>query len=1737
MLLHQKPIVFYLQILVLWCLALAQAVADSPLDRVRDDAKTFAKTLAAESGDYTQAERDTLRDGVQVLFKRRHCQQATGLAKQMLAGQSNPSFTDWRLLAVSAICAQDWNNAVSAAYWSFRLADNNAERQALLGVLGRALEGHWNYGSLEALTAYRWALRYGPDKTLAKSVRRLEKAWEEEQGLRIDRVFVLNDSSVPAVCVDFSSGMPEPAERQYADYIRFNPPFAAVFRKQAYDEICAEGAEFGVDYQVRVLPGLTSNDDARIRKPQRSQIKVGDRPARLWFSNSRYVLPKGGGVPVHSINADKAQLTLYRIGERNLLTDVVKRSFRADIAPYKAREIRDELGEELWSGTVDLSARRNQETLSNLPVAPLIEPAAGVYLLTAKVVLDDEKDNNQYSDLATQWLVVSDIGLTSYRAKDGLTVVSRSLQTGLPLPGVELALYGRNNQALASSLTDAQGAAHFAAHYLDGKGGREAVSLMAFGPNEDFNFFDITGSPFDLSDRGVKGRASPGPIDAFLYTERGVYRPGERVNLGVLLRDNKGQAVDSLPLTLRLRGPNEQVAAEQVIHPHGAGGYTTELNLSTGARSGRWKALAYLDPDADPVGQAAFLVEAIVPPRIELEVKQAPQGPVMAKTMGHFAIQARYLFGAPAAQLQATAHLQVAADPDPFPQFKGYRFGPVGEADDSVLFDLDATQTDEQGNAGFDFRIDRLPKVTRPLRARLHAEVSDVDGRSVAISHWMPVRSKPLIIGVKAPGSGGSVKEGSEVVFEVLALDGQGVPQAHDNLSYRLIAEDVDYQWYRDQGRWRYKRQVRDRVVTEGALQTVAETPGRIAATLEYGRYRLEVRDNALDLLSSVRVRSGWQGGGPDVETPDMLSLRTDRSSYAPGQTARLRLEAPFAGPASVVIATDRVLSVQSIQLDEKQAELEIDVDPQWGAGAYALVTVYRPDGAQAGHGPRRAVGVAWLGVDKATHQLDVSLENPKQVRPLSQLDVNLAVSGQAPGESVYVTLAAVDEGVLRLTDYQLPDPLAHYFGQRQLAVGLRDLYGKLIDGHAGAPTRIRAGGGASGRRGMADSHVKIVSLFSGVIKPDATGRAQVPLQIPEFEGRLRLSVVAWSGQGLGNAQGEVSVRDPVVLMPSVARFLAVDDKTNATVLLHNMEGPEGVYRLRWETQGALRADASPGQVELHLAPGQREVVRIPLQAQSVGNGRLLLRLAGPQGLRSERQLGIGVRAPFLPQTQRSFGQLQPGFASSIKSDVLQTLRPETVSASLSISNRPDLDVPGLLRQLDLYPYGCLEQVTSRAFPLLHLDELSRRWSYSSTAPAQQRLDDAVRRILDKQLLNGGFALWRANGDEEPWLSVYALDFLQRARAAGVRVPEFAWKRGLAWLQRQVTYPNVEDAESIAVQSYALYLLARSGERHEETARYLFKEGEGKLKSRLAAAQLGAVFTHMGDAQRAALAFALARKLRHASDAHDYGSSLRDLAGLTLIQAELDANNGDLSALAQELAQAMQEQTWLSTQEQAWLVRAAASLSADEAPLKLSLQGADLPPRTTPLVLKPSLESLGEGVQMLNRGASAAWYSMSVEGSPLREPPPLQDGFRIERSLYTLDGEVANPQDIVQGELLVTVLEGAAETDALKHQALVVDPLPAGFEVENARLAHARNAHELAWIGELSATEYTEALDDRFVAAVNLRRNKKAFRLAYLVRAVSPGVYRMPPPEVEDMYKPWYRGRGEAGWLRVSSAD
>ncbi len=1727
------PRIFLLCLVSLLCSA--QALANLP-GEVTAAAERYRSVLL-ESGTprIVPSERERLLEAAGVVSRLGQCRQALELRRLVLPLPAS-GYADWLAQTEDALCARDWSEAVGAAHQAYVEADTDRQRFQALQRLGQAADQDWRFGSAEVLTVYDQALVYGSDARLLAEVARLREEQRGARSLRLERIEVENTADEPSLCLQFNHEMDSPRAQRYEDFIRVEPRFALRFRQREAREICIDGAEYGRDYQVVILAGLTDSEGREHPSIRREPVQVSDRTPALRFQNHLYVLPKtGGGVPIHAINTPQAALTLYRIDERNLVTPGVRELFGTDLGSWAESRIEQELGDRIWSGAAELPVERNREQRVDLPLTDLLPAMRGVYVLTAEV---PDREEEAWSDnrRATQWLVVSDLGLTSYRGSDGLTVAVRGLGDARPRRAVQLELYARNNSRLATVETDRRGIARIPPEALQGQGGQEPLLLFAVDTEGDFNFLDISHSPFDLSDRGVSGRAHPGPLDAFLYTERGVYRPGEVVHAGLLLRDDRGQAGPAIPLTLRLLRPDGTLAWQHVARPDAAGGLHQRLSLAADARTGRWQLAAFADPEADPIGQTAFQVQAILPPRLEARLSGLPEGPFKAGEPIEVQLQADYLFGAPASGLEVRSELSIRADPSPFGDYPGYRFGPLDAPNDRALASLPETRTNESGQAVIALMIEPRPDQTSPLIAELRSEVLDVDGRVVTAVASRTVDQASSYLGVRVMGEAGSeghpvLNEGSEARFDIVMLDAHGMALAADELEYQLIEEQIRYQWYRQYGQWEYRREVRQYPRKEGTFTVTAGEPARLAFSLDRGRYRLDVRDPRSDAVGSGRVQLGWGGTPAPDDPPDRLLVSHDRAAYLPGSEAVISVEGTFDGPGQVVIASDRVLDVLPLTLRDGRGQVRIDMTAEWGAGVYALVTAFRPDDAVSGLGPRRAIGVAWLGMDPAPHSLPLSLEVPERMRPEQTMEIEVRIPDPIEGEAVYLTLSAVDEGLLQLTAHPPPEPLAHFFGQRRLGLDVRDLYGRLLDGRRGQPGRIGSGAGAPGQDGLLQPPVEIVSLFSGVVALDAQGRARIPFELPVFEGRLRLDAVAWSDQRLGDATASVTVRDPVVLQPSLPRFLGTGDQTEATVTLFNAEGPPGDYRLTARTGGALEAREAFHDVS--FAPGERRVVRLPLRAMEAGIGHLELELEGPGGLVVRRQPDLLVQPAFAREQRRQGGRVSDGDTTMLGGDLLAQLIPDTISAQLSLDTRPQWDVAGLIRQLDLFPYGCLEQVASRAFPLLTLPALSQ--TTGGSEPEPQRVLDAVAQILEKQRDNGSFTLWGGPGEADEWVSVYALEFLGEARRQGVHVPDFAWERGQRWLRTLVEYPETRDPGRMAVQSYALYVLARNGTGRVETARYLLEMVGERLPGGLAAAQLGAALAIAGDAVRAERAFALAQRLERGQNLGDYGSVLRDQAEILRLAAMHAPTAIDLDAAVTELSGRFAGERWLSTQEQAALVRAAAVLTGDSRALDLRLGESAIRSAQGPLVTEPDVGALREGLRLRNDSGEALWFALLVDGHPETAPAPLEQGLGIRREIFTLAGEPVERDTVEQGAVLVVVLEGQALAPDVRHQLLIEDPLPAGLEAESPGLEGSRVLDGLEWLGERSPVRYTDALDNRFVAALDIEPPVREFRVAYTVRAVSPGAYRWGPVVIEDMYKPRFRARGESGWLHVRS--
>ncbi|HET6161993.1 MAG TPA: alpha-2-macroglobulin [Dongiaceae bacterium] len=1655
-------------------------------------------------------------------------------------------YEDYQLWITLAQIKTKLNKGLDAAYAGYlatEAAGDPAQKAAAYVVVGKALEQVSRPG--EALDAYDQAVQLTQDADARAAYQRLSRSIP----FHYETMEVSTDGDRPQVCLQFDRRIPGTRQLAYDDYVRIEPAAQVAYR--AIDrKLCLDGLSYGNSYQVTLKSGLPG-EIGTLAKDEVVQVGIGDREPSVGFQKQAYVLPKVGstGVPLTTVNVDFTKLRLLRINDRNLVGEMNRGNFLNNLYDWDRRRIADEAGEEIWQGSMPVEGDRNVRVVTSVPILEMVpEIKPGVYLLMARAARTDEneeQERNYWDVYATQWIVVSDIGLTTMSGEDGLNVFVRSLESAAPLNRIKVQLLARNNEVLGVTTTDRDGMAHFDPGLLRGAGGRVATAITAFRWNGDFSFLDLTRAAYDLSDRGVGGRTAPANLDLFIYTDRGVYRPGETVHLGALLRDWTGKSKAELPITLRLVRPDGVEAQRFENLKDKEGGFLQDIAISDTARTGQWTVEAFVDPHAPAIASKNFLVEEVVPARIETKLTHSAATVAPGQELS-VAGDAKFLYGAPAADLKVKSDLVIQPDSKPFPQWEGYRFGLEEEDVDPQRVAFADMRTDAKGAFVLPIKLEEVPDVQAPLKATLRVEVYEFGGRPVIESVDLPVREKKVYLGIKPLFADAEVQENSNAQFEVIALDAEGKEQAVPELQYRLVREEWDYDWFYAGGSWDYHISIHDGAAETGTIAAGAGGPAKVERPVQWGNFRLEVYDPATGVASSMRFHAGWSAKPGSGESPDRLQVVSDKESYKAGETAQIQLRAPFEGEALVAIATDRVLSTRIVSIPAEGKTISIDVDPEWGAGAYVLASAFRPGNEQE-RGPGRAVGVAWLAVDSAPRTIQVQMQVPDKVTPRQKVEIPVSLSNIS-GATAYLTVAAVDEGILTLTDFESPDPVDYFFGKKRLQVDLRDLYGQLIDGKAGRRGQIREGGdGESAQRG-APKNIKMVALYSGLVEVSQDGKAKVAFDIPDYNGRLRLMAVAHDAQNVGWAEAGLVVRDPVIAEISAPRFLAPGDKSNLSLTLQNLDGAAGNYNVSLNSAGDVQLGEG-ASIGVDLAQGATQHLRVAILGQRVGNGEITLSLKGPNGYALDRTIAIPVRPAVAPVTESLTMRLMPGESMTLNQAALDPFL-EGATLRASFSTTPNLDVQTVLANLSHYPYGCLEQTISVAYPMLIAGDVADLWSLEDRYKQadKRELDQAIQRTVSRQRFDGLFGLWTAFDTGEPWLSAFAMDFLMRAKEKGFIVPQSAIDLGLDGMRKIAAGDGGEGSgihrygNGPSAQAFAQYVLARAGQAKLADLRYTADQLSPDSAPALALAHIAAALSLNGEQQRAAVLFDAAAKNaeRRGNDWWDYGTKLRDSAAVAFLMAESKQSGLDPTPLIGRVADLQGQSRWLSTQEEIWLLLAAKETAGQASGLKLDVSdGVSVVQDRT--FYMPATMSLPGGKTVTNRGTTPVYAKASATGVPKEELPPSDEGFTISRTIYAPDGTEADLGKVKQNDLFVVLLTGRS-TSGLDHQALITDLLPAGFETEIASLASARQTGDYSWLPELTQPIYAEYRDDRFVAAFDVYdedsgNQNREFAFAYLVRAVSPGDYKLPAPSIEDMYKPTYRGRGAGSRLQVEAAE
>ena len=1495
---------------------------------------------------------------------------------------------------------------------------------------------------------------------------------------------------------------------------------------------------------LTVDAGLLAVNDAKLAGEYVSRLETRDLQATVGFASRGSLLPTrlAEGLPVIALNVDKVDVEFFRIKSESLPAFLAQWGRNNSLQSYESRELLP-MAELVYGGRFDLNPARNTRETLLLPIAglkPLQQP--GVYLAVMRA-----SGTYNYSQPATLF-TLSDIGLSVHRYQNRLDVFTQALEGGKALDGVSLELLDSDGRVVGQGKTGQGGHAQLPLP-------KKAEVLLAH-QGQQTSLLRLNSAALDLAEFNIGGPQSH-PLQFFVFGPRDLYRPGETVLLNALLRDADGNAVKPQPVSVEVRRPDEQVSRKFVWDADASGLYQYQLQLAGEAPTGRWQLVFDLGDGKPQLYE--FLVEDFLPERLALELKGSDQ-PIKPGDTAQISVNGRYLYGAPAAGNRLSGQVYVRPLREAVKSLPGYQFGSVTEEELSQDLELEEAALDEDGEVLISLDS-KWAEAKSPLQLIVQASLQESGGRPITRRVVQPVWPAERMPGLRALFDGEETDGDGPVEFELLMANNQGQKLAADNLKVRLIRERRDYYWnYSDNDGWSYHFNEKFLTLAEETLSIKAGDTAKVSFPVEWGPYRVEVEDPQTGVTSSLRFWAGYRAqdnaeGG--AVRPDQVKLALDKPAYADGDTATVTVTPPAAGNGYLLVeSADGPLWWQAIEVPAEGKSFAVKLDPKWSRhDLYVSALVIRPGERKANVTPKRAVGVLHLPLDRTQRKLGLSLSAPEKMRPKQPLSVKIQArnaDGSVP-KQVHVLLAAVDVGILNITEYPTPDPYSSLFGRKAYGADQLDVYGQLIEAGQGRLASLAFGGDAALAKGgkRPDTSVTIVALQSAPVTLNEQGEGQVSVDIPDFNGELRLMAQAWTDDRYGMAEAKTVIAAPLIAELSAPRFLAGGDQTSLALDLSNLSGKAQTLQVQLSTEGQLALVDTAAQ-SVALTPGQRTTLRIPLRALGgFGQGKVKvlvngLDLPGENLPPFTREWTLGVRPayPALLKHYRAVLKEQPW---SLPDSELALFEPAGREALLSLSSRPPLNLGEQIRALKAYPYGCSEQTTSGLYPSLYADAASlKRLGLEGEPEAERKrkIELGIERLLGMQRYNGSFGLWGADGEEEYWLTAYVTDFLLRARDQGFGVPADALKKAnerlLRYLQErnliEVDYSENAEHTRFAVQAYAGLVLARSQQAPLGALRSLF-ERRSDARSGLPLVQLSVALQLMGDQPRAgqALVAGLAATRKANDWLADYGSPLRDQALILALLQEYDLDKGQREERLFELSDQLAASPYLSTQERNSLFLAGRSLLGKPeanwtAQLSSGTQTRELNNAQPGLKLQGPL--LASPLTLSNAGSEPVYQQLTISGYPQQAPAPGGENLSIRREYLGMNGEPLDLKALASGDLVLVHIAVSAKQRV--PDALVVDLLPAGLELENQNLAQSAASLENAsskvkqWRESMqnASLKHQEFRDDRYVAALNLD-GYGTTHLLYLARAVTPGTYRVPPPQVESMYRPNWQAVGE----------
>ena len=1335
---------------------------------------------------------------------------------------------------------------------------------------------------------------------------------------------------------------------------------------------------------------------------------------------------------------------------------------------------------------------------------------------------DPCSDSYYFNKVEGKNVLATNLGLVAMLGQDNdMTVLVHNIQNTEPERGVTVTAYNYQHQALASGTTNDKGQVR-----LDLSSGRPFYLIASQGTQRSYLRVD-NGSALSLSSFDVSGEVVQKGIKGFIYGERGVWRPGDTLHLGFMLNDRAKQLPAEHPVVMELYNPLGQMYARKTQTRGELGLYVFDFVTEADAPTGAWNVKAQ-------VGGVSFSkrlrIESIKPNRLKIALSM-PEKTLLRGEPMDARLHVEWLQGAIARNLKYDIQGTFIATPTTFEGYKGFYFDDPSRVFNTEESKLISGVTNERGDATVQARFELGSTAPGMLLANLVTRVYEESGDFSIDADRMLYSPYRRYAGLKSPQKDKEqLNTGTNYTYEVASVDYLGKPQANTELDVKVYK--VYWYWWWDSnssGLANYVSDSYNKPVKTFTVRTDGDGRGTFQLSFpdkEWGTYFISVKDKESKHSTGVMSYFDWpynegRRNTDGSESATMLSFKTDKDSYTPGEKMVVTFPSTKGSRAIISIENGvRVISLTEHTCEDKQTTVRLDVTKDMQPNAYVYITLLQPHGITKNDLPIRLYGVVPFTVTSPESHLTPVIQSPAELKPDASYTISVS---EKNGKEMAYTLAIVDEGLLDLTRFRTPEPWKAFNAREALGVNTWDLYNYVVGAYGGRIEQLFSIGGDDA---LNKGPKAIVNRFKPVVRFDGPfllkkGKtARHTYQMPNYNGRVKIMVVAGNGEAYGHADKSVMVRKPVMLLGTLPRVIGVGEEMVVPATVFATEDGVGAVNVSIACSSNMEVvGEATRSLSFERKGDQQASFRIRVK-KNPGIGKVTITATG-KGDKSVYETELEIRTVRRPQVKVTAATLEAG--KSWKETVAMPGATGTNQLTLEVSDIAPVNLSSRLSYLLGYPHGCLEQITSKGFPQLYIS------SFTDLTPQQAKsteeaVKEVIRRLRSYQTVDGAFAYWPGGTSSNGWGTVYATHFLLEASKKGYLVPE-AMKQSVLNNLRRVAR-NWKPATSYymdseeTTQAYRLYVLALAGSPEMGAMNRLKEMKDLTSMSRWSLASAYALVGREDVAQDL-ISKTTALPSGYSEYDETFGSDVRDQSIQLMTLCLLDKGK-EAATLVEELSKQLSSDDWLSTQSTAFALVALSDYLAkyrvDGAmDFTYACGGKDGQVKTDKNIWSETLldkAGTSASVELKNTGKSTLFARIITEGIPEQgEEKAYANGVSLAVSYVDLNGSPVNVAQLEQGTNFSAVVT-VKNPSARGYNNLVLSEIfPAGWEILNTRFLNESVTDSLS-----AGVNYQDIRDDRVYSYIDRLPAGSQVTVKINLCAVYPGRFYLPPVYCEAMY-------------------